>query len=128
MATPAHSIGASAAATPHLALVALTAPADDHLRPWIADPRAARLLASCVALPPVYAEHRSRYGNSVDRWNAHTGYRVEALEAIRMEIGDRLMLAYHQHGDAAYAPFRQWAEQPNASGAITAALSASVEA
>lgn len=127
MATLAHSIGAPDAATPHVALVALTVPANDNLRPWTADPRAVRLLASCVALPPVYAEHRSRYGNAVDRWNAHVGYRVEALEAIRMEIGDRLMQTYHQHGDAAYEPFRLWCEQPNASDAIAAALASSTE-
>jgi len=101
---------------------------NDNPRPWTGDPRAAKLLASCVAQPPIYAEHRSRYGNSVDRWNAHTGYRVEALEAIRMEIGDRLLQAYHQHGEAAYAPFRQWCEQPNATDAITAALASNAEA
>jgi hypothetical protein len=102
--------------------------ANDNAGCWTADPRAAKLLASCVALPPVYAEQRSRYGNSVDRWNAHVGYRVEAIEAIRMEIGDRLMQAYHQHGEDAYAPFRQWCEQPNATDAISAAIASNAEA
>lgn len=127
MAIHALSIGAPAAATPHVAIIALAPPANDNLRPWTADPRAARLLASCAALPPIYAEHRARYGNTVDRWNAHTGYRVEALEAIRMKIGERLMLAYHQHGQDAYEPFRQWCEQPNASDAVTAVLASSTE-
>ncbi len=126
MATQALSIAAPFAATPHLALA--TSPANDAAAPWTADPRAVKLLASCVALPPVYAEQHARYGNVVDNWNAHVGYRVEALEAIRMEAGDRLLQAYHQHGDAAYPAFRQWAEQPNATDAITAALSAGVEA
>ncbi len=126
MATQALSTAAPFADTPHLALAA--APANDTAAPWTADPRAVRLLASCVALPPVYAEQTARYGNVVDNWNAHVGYRAEALEAIRMEMGDRLLQAYHQHGDAAYPAFRHWAEQPNATGAITAALTASVGA
>ncbi len=104
-----------------------TCAANDTASSWTADRRAARLLASCAALPPIYAEHRARYGNTVDRWNAHTGYRVEALEAIRMEIGERLMLAYHQHGPDAYEPFRQWCEQPNASDAVAAVLASSTE-
>lgn len=122
MATHALSIGTSAAATPHLALVALTAPAC-----WTADPRAAKLLASCAALPPAILEQRSRYGNAVDRWTAYAGYRVEALEAIRIEVGGRLLEAYHQHGEEAYAPFRQWCEQPNASDAVAAVLASSTE-
>lgn len=122
MATHAHSIGTSAAATPHLALVALTASSC-----WTADPRAVKLLASCAALPPVILEHRSRFGNAVDRWTAFAGYRVEALEAIRMEIGDRLLRAHMQHGDAAYEPFRQWCDQPTASDAVAAVLTSSTE-
>ena len=119
MATHALSIGTPAAATPHLALAALTASPC-----WTADPRAVKLLASCAALPPVNLEHRARYGNSVDKWTAFAGYRVEALETIRMEVGERLMQAYHQHGDGAYEPFRQWCEQPNASDAVGAVISA----
>lgn len=122
MATQALSIGASAAATPHLARVALTASPC-----WTTDPRAAKLLASCAALPPVILEHRSRFGNAVDRWTAFAGYRVEALDAIRMEVGDRLLQAYMQHGDAAYEPFRQWCDQPTASDAVAAALSSCTE-
>jgi hypothetical protein len=127
MAAHALSIGAPAAATPHLALVALVAQANDPATCWTTDPRAAKLLASCAALPPVILEHRSRYGNAVERWTAYAGYRVEALEAIRMEIGERLLQAYHQHGDEAYAPFRQWCEQPNASDAVAALFASSTE-
>lgn len=122
MATHALSIGTSAAATPHLALVALTASPC-----WIAEPRAVKLLASCAALPPVNREHRARYGNAVDRWTAYAGYRVEALEVIRMEVGDRLLQAYHAQGPDAYEPFRDWCEQPNASDAVAAALASSTE-
>lgn len=122
MATHALSIGTPAAATPHLALVALTAPVC-----WTADPRAVKLLASCAALPPVLRECRQRYGNAVDKWTAYAGYRVEALEAIRLEIGDKLMLAYHWHGEDAYEPFRQWCEQPNASDAVAAVFASSTE-
>lgn len=104
-----------------------TAPANDTSPCWTADPRAAKLLASCAALPPVILEHRSRFGNAVDKWTAFAGYRVEALEAIRMEAGDRLLQAYHQQGPDAYEPFRDWCEQPNASDAVAAVLASSTE-
>lgn len=124
MATLAPSIGTPVAATPHLASIALAALASSD---WTADPRAVKLLASCVALPPAYCEHRHRYGNAVDRWDAYAGYRVEALEAIRLQVGDKLMQAYHQHGATAYEPLRQWCERPNASDAIAAAVASSTE-
>lgn len=122
MATHDLSISTSAAATPHLALATLTASTC-----WTVDFRAAKLLASCAALPPALLEQRSRYGNAVDRWTAYAGYRVEALEAIRMEVGERLMQAYHQQGPDAYEPFRDWCEQPNASDAVAAVLASSTE-
>ena len=128
MATHALSIAAPAAATPHLALTAVAVPGNDTASCWTADPRAVKLLASCAALPPVMLEHRSRFGNAVDRWTAFAGYRVEALEAIRMEVGDRLLQAHMRHGDVAYEPFRQWCEQPNATDAISAALASNAEA
>ncbi len=94
---------------------------------WTDDPRAMKLLASCAALPPVCRENRSRFGNSVDKWTAYVGYRVEALEAIRLEIGDRLMQAYYRQGPDAYGPFQRWCEQPNASDAVAAVLASSTE-
>lgn len=94
---------------------------------WTADRRAVKLLASCAALPPVMLEHRSRFGNAVDRWTAYAGYRVEALEAIRLEIGDQLMQAYYRQGPDAYEPFQRWCEQPNASDAVGAVLASSTE-
>ena len=127
MATHALSIAAPAAATPHLALTAVAVPENDTASCWTADPRAVKLLASCAAIPPVMLERRSRFGNAVDRWTAFAGYRVEALEAIRMEVGDRLLQAYHQQGPDAYEPFRDWCEQPNASDAVTAVLASSTE-
>jgi hypothetical protein len=127
MATHALSIGAPAAATPHLALVALAALNIDTAASWTTDARAVKLLASCAALPPVRREQHQRFGNAVDQSNAYAGYRIEALEAIRLEIGDKLMLAYHWHGEDAYEPFRQWCEQPNASDAVAAVLASSTE-
>lgn len=127
MAVLATSIGAPVAATPHLAHATLAALAMGPTRCWTADPRAVKLLASCAALPPVLLEHRSRFGNSVDKWTAFAGYRVDALEAIRMEAGDRLLQAYHQQGPNGYEPFRDWCEQPNASDAVAAVLAACTE-
>lgn len=127
MATQAHSIAPRAAATTHLAIVASATTAGNSSACWTADPRAVKLLHSCVALPPVILEHRSRFGNAVDKWTAYAGYRVEALEAIRMEVGDRLMQAYYREGPDAYDPFRQWCEQPTASAAVAAVLGSSTE-
>jgi hypothetical protein len=127
MAVLAPSIGAPVAATPHLSHAALATLGMGPTRCWTADPRAVKLLASCAALPPVMLEHRSRFGNSVDKWTAFAGYRVEALEAIRMEAGDRLLKAYHQQGPDAYEPFRDWCEQPNASDVVAAVLASSTE-
>lgn len=124
MATQALSIGVPVATTPHIALAAPVSPALGY---WTADPRAVKLLASCAALPPAYCEHRQRYGNAVDRWDAYAGYRVEALEAIRMEVGDVLMQAYHRQGAEAWEPMQRWCEQPNASDAIAAVRAASTE-
>lgn len=127
MATLAYSICAPAAATPHLALPPLPHPAGEELRPWIADPRAVKLLASLCASPPVGMIHRARYGNATDKWFAYVGFRVECLEAIRMQVGEKLMADYHLHGEGAYEPFRQWCEQPNATDAILAAIASSTE-
>ena len=127
MATHALSIGASAAATPHLALVALAALNNDDAPSWTTDARAVKLLASCTALPPLHRERRQRCGNMGDQAGGYVGYRVEALEAIRLEIGDKLLLAYHWHGEDAYEPFRQWCDQPTASDAVAAVLSSSTE-
>jgi len=96
--------------------------ASPSLSCWTQDRRAAKLLASCAALPPAYAECRTRYGNSTDRWNEYVGYRVEALAAIRLKVGDELLRAYHEQGAAAYEPFGRWCEQPTASDAVAGVL------
>lgn len=127
MATLAHSICAPAVVTPHLALPSLPHPAGEELRPWTAEPRAVKLLASLIASPPVGMIHRARYGNATDEWFAYVGFRVECLEAIRMQVGEKLMADYHQHGECAYEPFRQWCEQPNATDAILAAIASCTE-
>ncbi len=95
-----------------------------NLACWTQDRRAVKLLASCAALPPVYAECTSRYGNATDRWAEYVGYRVEALAAIRLEVGDELLRAYHRHGAEAYAAFGHWCEQPSASDAVAGVLAA----
>jgi hypothetical protein len=122
MATQPLSIGASDAATPRLAIAA-----NIGLPCWTTDPRAAKLLASCAARPPVILEHRRRFGTADGGRTAFGGYRVEALEAIRMEIGERLLHAYHHQGPDAYEPFRDWCHQPDASNAVAAVLSSSTE-
>jgi hypothetical protein len=127
MASRALSIGASAATTPHLALIAFACPANGPTTCWTSDPRAVKLLASCAVLPPVLLEQRSHYGNSLGKWTAFAGYRVEALEAIRMEVGERLLQTYHQQGPNAYEPFRDWCYQPNASNAVAAILASNTE-
>jgi hypothetical protein len=123
MATQAFSIGAPDVTTSRLAIAALTAATTC----WTADPRAAKLLASCAARPPVILEHRRRFGTADGGRIAFAGYRVEALEAIRMEIGERLLSTYHQQGPAGYEPFRDWCHQPDASNAVAAVLASSTE-
>ena len=100
---------------------------DSTVTCWTADHRAVKLLASCVALPPISSERRGRFGNSAAKTITFAGYRVEALEAIRLEIGDKLMLAYHRQGPDAYEPFQRGCEQPNASDAVAAVLASSTE-
>lgn len=97
-------------------------PANDTTACWTSDPRVKLLLASCAAYPPVCTEHRQTYGFSGDRWWAYTCYRVEALTAIRDEIGGRALAFYEQHGEAGYEPFRQWCRQPDVTAAIDAAI------
>lgn len=97
-------------------------PANDNKACWTTDPRAALLLASMRTSPPVGQFHRQRFGFSTDEWFAYVGYRAEALEMIRTEIGSRLLAFYEEHGEAVYEPFRQWCEQPDVTKAIDAAL------
>lgn len=81
-------------------------------RPWTDDPRARRLLASCVALPPNGEWKRTRFIISDDDWFEYVGYRAEALGAIRDEYGRRTLAVYHRFGNEAYEPFEAWCLAP----------------
>lgn len=102
-------------------------PDNDTASCWTNDPRAKLLLESCAARPPVCTEHRQTYGFSVDRWWAYSGYRAEALTAIRDEIGGRMLAFYEEHGETGYEPMRQWCRQPDVTQAIDAAIVARAE-
>ena len=98
-------------------------PANDNTPSrWIDDPRAKLLLASCVANPPKGQWKRDQWARSNDQWFAYVGYRAEALDAIRMAHGQRVLLAYHAIGDAAYPAFEAWCGEPDVTTAIDAAL------
>lgn len=111
---------AAARAVPLLALVHSI----NTSQPWTDDPRAKRLLASCVALPPSGEWKRTRFIISEDDWFEYVGYRAEALGAIRDEYGRRTLAAYHRFGDEAYEPFEEWCLAPNVAEAIDAARTA----
>lgn len=89
---------------------------------WTSDPRALRLLASCAQRPPVggyqhggaFALHRE-----MDCQFVYSGYRAEALAAIRSEHGDRILNACHGTGD--YTPFEAFCAEPSVTAAIDAA-------
>ncbi|MCW6529734.1 hypothetical protein NED98_05700 [Sphingomonas sp. MMSM20] len=124
MATAAHSLAVPTRATPALVLIHSI----NTNRPWTDDPRAKRLLASCVALPPKGEWRRTRYIISDDDWFEFVGYRAEALGAIRDEYGRQTLAAYHRFGDEAYEPFEAWCLAPNVTEAINAARAAAKEA
>lgn len=114
---------ASLALSTGVPALASAAPANDTAADWTADPRARRLLASIATNPPALVEHQARYGRSCDRWLAYTGYRAEALEAIRTQHGERIHTAYMlDGGDATLAAFDAWCRQPTATQAIDAVV------
>jgi len=90
--------------------------------PWTVDRRARLLLASIAANPPELVEHQARYGRSSDCWVAYAGYRAEALEAVRMEHGQRALDAYHTDPEASEAAFNAWCYAPTATQAIDAVM------
>lgn len=97
-------------------------------RLWTDDPRAKRLLASCVAMPPKGEWKRTRFIISDSDWFEYVGYRAEALGAIRDEYGSRALAAYHRFGDEAYEPFAAWCLAPSVTEAIDAVGAAAKEA
>jgi hypothetical protein len=124
MATAFNSISAPSRAIqiPNIHTTAATPANDNTPSRWIDDSRAKMLLASCVTNPPHGEWKRDQYARSNDQWFAYTGYRAEALDAIRMAHGQRVLLAYHAIGDAAYPAFKAWCGEPDVTTAIDAAL------
>jgi hypothetical protein len=129
MATALLSIGAPDATIPGFAITAPehpAAPANDTLPCWTTDPRAVRILASCVKNPPRCTRHRQQFGWSVDEWYTYSGTRVRTLTAIRDELGQAPYLHFQATG--VYAPFEEWCLQPDVKQAIDAALDAGFNA
>jgi hypothetical protein len=85
---------------------------------WTRDPRALKLLASCAKNPPAGDYVHTRYVTSSDCHYSYTGYRAEALGAIRNEYARTAMQAA-QAGDADAWPAFQ--RQPTVTAAIDAA-------
>lgn len=103
MAAAIVSIGASAHATPTV---------------WTRDTRALKLLASCAKNPPAGAYVHPRYVTSQDCHYSYTGYRAEALGAIRNEYARTAMRAAQAGDAAAWDAFQR---QPTVTAAIDAA-------
>lgn len=87
---------------------------------WTQDPRALRILESCAKSPPrgdyvrtPFALHRE-----MDCVFQYTGYRAEALGAIRNEYLRRAMEASHAGDDSLWEAF---VTQPTVTAAIDAA-------
>lgn len=127
MATQALSIIAHDATTP-AAPVALPVPTNDNLASWTADPRAKLLLASCAASMPHGEWNRAYHAYGYGEGFRYIGYRVEALEAIRNEHGQRALDLYHAEGDPAYAVFALHCRSSSVTDAIDAAAEAALAA
>ena len=85
---------------------------------WTRDPRALKLLASCTKNPPAGDYVHTRYVTSSDCHYSYTGYRAEALGAIRNEYGRTAMQAAQAGDSDAWAAFQR---QPTVTAAIDAA-------
>ncbi len=88
---------------------------------WTQDPRALKLLASCAKNLPKggyvhggFALHREQ-----DCSYRYTGYRADALAAIREEYGTAALKQAQDSDD--YAAFEAWTSQPSVTAAIDAA-------
>jgi len=103
------------------AMITAAAHANDNVSCWIDDARAKLLLASCAADMPKGEWKKERFGWGGGQWFEYVGYRVEALEQIRMEHGQRVLDAYHAQGAEAYPAFNAWCHAPSATAAIDAA-------
>ena len=72
---------------------------------WTHDPRAIALLASIRNNPPKCEARCQVYAITRDDWHEYVGERVDQLEAVRQEYGDRLLA----EGDNE-AFTREWSE------------------
>lgn len=117
MATAALITSALAFASP----LATTPGANDNIACWTEDARAKMLLASCASHPPSGEWSKAFHPYGVGKAFRYTGYRAEALTAIRDAYGQRALDAYHAHGDAAYPQFNAWCRSIGVTDAIDAA-------
>lgn len=120
MATAALTLVAPVVASP------VAANDDAPFSTWTADPRARRLLASCVANPPAGAWRETRYVRSRNLTFAYSGYRAAALQVIRNQHGQRAL--NHATATDDYTAFERWTQQPSVTDAIDNALNASLDA
>lgn len=127
MATRALSIIVLEAHSP-AAPIACPTPTNDNFACWTADPRAVRLLASCTADMPKGEWRKERFGWGGGSWFEYVGYRVDALDQIRMQHGQRVLDAYHAEGAEAYPAFNAWCHAPNVTNAIDSAAQAALAA
>ena len=103
--------------------VATPVPANDtavEFIDWTADPRAIRLLASCVSNPPKGEWHETRYVQTRDLTWRYVGYRAAALGVIRDQHGQRALDHYEATGE--YEPFRRYCYSVTVVDAIDAAM------
>lgn len=100
------------------AIVSIGAPTRATPTIWTRDPRALKLLASCAKNPPAGDYVHTRYVASSDCHYSYTGYRAEALAAIRDEYARTAMQAAQADDADAWATFQR---QPTVTAAIDAA-------
>ncbi|WP_203310306.1 hypothetical protein [Sphingomonas beigongshangi] len=117
MATAALITTALAIASP----LATTFLANDNTACWTDDARAKMLLASCASHPPAGEWSKAFHAYGEGEAFRYTGYRAEALSAIRDAYGQRALDAYHAHGEAAYPQFDAWCRSISVNDAIDAA-------
>lgn len=113
MPTPFPAVVTSPAT--HAALRSQTKPAV-----WTQDPRALKLLTSCAKNPPkgAYVHGGFSLHREQDCSYRYTGYRADALAAIREEYGSAALKQAQDSDD--YTPFETWTSQPSVTAAIDA--------
>lgn len=102
--------------------------ANDNTACWTDDARAKMLLASCASHPPAGEWSTAFHPYGYCKAFRYTGYRAEALTAIRDAYGQCALDAYHAHGDAAYPQFNAWCRSIGVTDAIDAAAETALAA